>query len=70
MSVIRTAIAFTALLLGALCLLIAFANLYNVDEQPRTVIAGYALVGLVLLMIGVIVVRGARRSSKPAPPAP
>jgi hypothetical protein len=39
---IRKTIAFTTLFLGSLCGLIAYANLYNIDEQPRSLLAAYA----------------------------
>jgi len=60
---IRRTLAHTALLLGALFVLIAYANLYNIDEQPRSFIAAYALAGVLLIAGAVtLLVRGRRRS--------
>ena len=69
MSIIRTASAFTTLLLGALLLLVTYANLYNVDEQPRSLLAVYALAGILLLAVGLMLLLRGRRRSKSVPPA-
>jgi hypothetical protein len=69
MSIIRRASAFTTLLLGALLLIVAYANLYNVDEQPRSLLAVYALVGVLLLAVGLTLLLRGRRRSKSVPPA-
>jgi hypothetical protein len=67
---IRKAIAFATLLFGLLLVLVAYANLYNIDEQPRSLLAAYALVGVLLVAVGLVLwFRGPRRF-KSVPPAP
>jgi len=69
MSFLRAASAAIAVLLGALCLLVAFANLYNVDQQPIAILIAYALAGVLLIALGVTVARRGRGASKSVPPA-
>ena len=45
--------AVTCFILGMLALFVAWANLYNIDEQPRELLAGTAIVGLLLIWLGV-----------------
>jgi hypothetical protein len=67
---IRKTVVFTTLFLGSLCVLIAYANLYNIDEQPRSFLAAYAFAGILLIGIGVSLILRSRRRAKSAPPAP
>jgi peptidoglycan/LPS O-acetylase OafA/YrhL len=69
MTFIRKASAFATLGLGSLLILVAYANLYNIDEQPRSVLVAYALAGVLLIAAGVTLLFRSRRRSSPRPPA-
>ncbi len=48
---------------GAMAIVIAWANLYNVDYQPRRTLALIAGVGVVSVVLGVVLVRRSLRGS-------
>jgi divalent metal cation (Fe/Co/Zn/Cd) transporter len=59
-TIARFLVALCFTLVGIGCLLTAFANLYNIDAQPRSVIAGYAVLGLIALLVAAYLARRSR----------
>jgi hypothetical protein len=49
---------------GAGAVLIAWANLYNIDYQDRAVLAAVATAGLLAIVMGVVSFRRLRRSAQ------
>ena len=57
------------MLIGTISVVVAVANLYNVDEQPRSVLAAFGGVGLLSFALGFAVV-GRSRHVPPTPEPP
>ena len=71
MQILRYLLALSLTLGGVVLLLAAVANLYNIDPQPRSLLVGYTVLGLLALFGAWLLARSsrARRDSNGAPAA-
>ena len=64
MHFVRLGMACILVLAGAGAVLIAWANLYNIDYQDRAVLAAVATAGVLAIVMGVVAFRRIQRSAQ------